>query len=107
MKEIDILVRHYQNKTKSREFLSAASDCVFSSAGLAWLVIPSTWAHFSLGTMDFKSWRLFVVLCSVPSLTSALLFRLLMPESPKFLMEVLGGRTGAGVSGMFSVLTGL
>uniref|UniRef100_A0A3Q3JP93 Major facilitator superfamily (MFS) profile domain-containing protein n=1 Tax=Monopterus albus TaxID=43700 RepID=A0A3Q3JP93_MONAL len=58
-------------------------------AALAWLVIPSTWAHFSLGMLDFQSWRLFVVLCSVPSLTSALLFKLLMPESPKFLMEGL------------------
>ncbi|XP_034735126.1 synaptic vesicle glycoprotein 2B [Etheostoma cragini] len=57
------------------------------AAGLAWLVIPRTWAHFSLGSLDFQSWRLFVVLCSVPSLTSAVLFRLLMPESPKFLME--------------------
>ncbi|CAB1421842.1 unnamed protein product [Pleuronectes platessa] len=57
------------------------------AAGLAWLVIPSTWAHFSLGTMDFQSWRLFVLLCSIPSLTSALVFRQLMPESPKFLME--------------------
>lgn len=61
---------------------------VFLSAGLAWLVIPRTWARFSLGSLDFQSWRLFVVLCSVPSLTSAILFRLLMPESPKFLMEV-------------------
>ncbi|XP_042352794.1 synaptic vesicle glycoprotein 2B [Plectropomus leopardus] len=57
------------------------------AAGLAWLVIPKTWGHFSLGSLEFKSWRLFVVLCSVPSLTSALLFRLFMPESPKFLME--------------------
>ncbi|XP_071348657.1 synaptic vesicle glycoprotein 2C [Trachinotus anak] len=57
------------------------------AAGLAWLVIPRTWAHFFLGALDFQSWRLFVVLCSVPSLTSALLFKLLMPESPKFLME--------------------
>lgn len=50
------------------------------AAGLAWLVIPRNWAHF-------QSWRVFVVLCSVPSLSSALLFKLLMPESPKFLME--------------------
>ncbi|KAM4553636.1 synaptic vesicle glycoprotein 2C [Fundulus diaphanus] len=57
------------------------------AAGLAWLVIPRTWAHFSLGTLDFQSWRLFVVLCSVPSISSAVLFKLLMPESPKFLME--------------------
>ncbi|XP_041853710.1 synaptic vesicle glycoprotein 2C isoform X2 [Melanotaenia boesemani] len=57
------------------------------AAGLAWMVIPKTWAHVSLGALDFQSWRVFVVLCSVPSITSALLFRLLMPESPKFLME--------------------
>uniref|UniRef100_A0A3Q2QVL2 Synaptic vesicle glycoprotein 2 n=1 Tax=Fundulus heteroclitus TaxID=8078 RepID=A0A3Q2QVL2_FUNHE len=58
-------------------------------AALAWLVIPRTWAHFSLGTLDFQSWRLFVVLCSVPSISSAVVFKLLMPESPKFLMEGL------------------
>ncbi|XP_069551477.1 synaptic vesicle glycoprotein 2B [Brachyistius frenatus] len=57
------------------------------AAGLAWLVIPRRWAHISVGAVDFQSWRLFVVLCSVPSITSALFFRLLMPESPKFLME--------------------
>ncbi|XP_067091198.1 synaptic vesicle glycoprotein 2C isoform X1 [Osmerus mordax] len=57
------------------------------AAGLAWMVIPWSWAHFPLGSLDFQSWRLFVVLCSVPSLSSALIFRLAMPESPKFLME--------------------
>lgn len=56
--------------------------------GLAWLVIPRTWMHLSVGRLNFQSWRVFVVLCSVPSVTSALIFRLLMPESPKFLMEV-------------------
>ncbi|XP_041650910.1 synaptic vesicle glycoprotein 2C [Cheilinus undulatus] len=56
------------------------------AAGLAWLVIPRNWADF-LGTIDFQGWRLFVMLCSVPSLTSALFFLLLLPESPKFLME--------------------
>ncbi|XP_017292502.1 synaptic vesicle glycoprotein 2B [Kryptolebias marmoratus] len=57
------------------------------AAGLAWVVIPRTWAHVSLGALDFQSWRLFVVLCSIPSITSALMFKLFMPESPKFLME--------------------
>uniref|UniRef100_A0A3B4AW36 Major facilitator superfamily (MFS) profile domain-containing protein n=1 Tax=Periophthalmus magnuspinnatus TaxID=409849 RepID=A0A3B4AW36_9GOBI len=52
-------------------------------AALAWWVIPQNWAHF-------ESWRLFVVLCSVPSLSSALLFKIMMPESPKFLMEFYG-----------------
>ncbi|XP_004570326.2 synaptic vesicle glycoprotein 2C [Maylandia zebra] len=57
------------------------------AAGLAWLVIPRTWVKFFLGTLEFKSWRVFVVLCSVPSISSALIFKLFMPESPKFLME--------------------
>uniref|UniRef100_A0A3Q2WIB3 Synaptic vesicle glycoprotein 2 n=2 Tax=Haplochromis burtoni TaxID=8153 RepID=A0A3Q2WIB3_HAPBU len=57
------------------------------AAGLAWLVIPRTWVQFFLGALDFKSWRVFVVLCSVPSISSALIFKLFMPESPKFLME--------------------
>ncbi|XP_013876463.1 synaptic vesicle glycoprotein 2B [Austrofundulus limnaeus] len=56
------------------------------AAGLAWIVIPRT--HISLGFLDFQSWRLFVALCSVPSITSALVFKFFMPESPKFLMEV-------------------
>lgn len=50
------------------------------AAGLAWLVIPYNWAHY-------ESWRVFVLLCAVPSLSSAVIFKLLMPESPKFLME--------------------
>ncbi|XP_061679558.1 synaptic vesicle glycoprotein 2B [Syngnathoides biaculeatus] len=57
------------------------------AAGLAWLVIPGSWAHFSLGPLDFQSWRVFVVLCSIPSITSAIIFKLFMPESPKFLTE--------------------
>ncbi|KAM9375854.1 synaptic vesicle glycoprotein 2C isoform 2-T2 [Pholidichthys leucotaenia] len=57
------------------------------AAGLAWVVIPRTSVRFSLGTLDFQSWRLFVVLCSIPSITSAIVFKLLLPESPKFLME--------------------
>ncbi|XP_051545165.1 synaptic vesicle glycoprotein 2B-like isoform X2 [Myxocyprinus asiaticus] len=57
------------------------------AAGVAWLVIPRTYLNTHLGWLDFQSWRLFVVLCSVPSLSSALIFKLFMPESPKFLME--------------------
>ncbi|XP_042565661.1 synaptic vesicle glycoprotein 2C [Clupea harengus] len=57
------------------------------AAGLAWLVIPSTSLRFQLGSLDFQSWRLFMVLCAIPSLSSALVFKLAMPESPKFLIE--------------------
>lgn len=65
------------------------------AAGLAWLVIPQTWAHFQVGALDFQSWRLFVVLCSVPSISSAVLFKVFLPESPKFLNEA--GRGGEAV----------
>ncbi|KAL7857713.1 hypothetical protein AOLI_G00178150 [Acnodon oligacanthus] len=58
------------------------------AAGAAWLVIPRTFLHVELGWLDFQSWRVFVVLCSIPSLTSAFIFSLAMPESPRFLMEV-------------------
>ncbi|XP_055518608.1 synaptic vesicle glycoprotein 2C isoform X1 [Leucoraja erinacea] len=57
------------------------------AAGLAWLVIPRTSLSFQLGSLTFSSWRVFVLLCSLPSLTSALVYALGMPESPKFLME--------------------
>ncbi|KAL8622295.1 hypothetical protein ACOMHN_043299 [Nucella lapillus] len=57
------------------------------AAGLAWLVIP----HKSLGyfSPDFKynSWRIFIALCTIPSLSSAAIF-VLMPESPKFLLKM-------------------
>lgn len=51
------------------------------------MVIPRTGLYFSLGSLYFQSWRIFVALCSIPSLTSAVIF-IFMPESPKFLLEV-------------------
>lgn len=60
------------------------------AAGLAWFVIPKKWSRF-------ESWRVFVVLCSVPSLSSALVFKLFMPESPRFLMETGQEKEAASV----------
>jgi len=42
------------------------------------------------GVLDFTSWRLFYLICSVPSLLAFIAF-LFFPESPKFLMS--RGRT--------------
>lgn len=75
------------------------------SAGLAWLVIPGTRVYFSVGSLDFQSWRLFVVLCSIPSLTSALIFRLFMPESPKFLIEVFKSQTSVDICKLLFLLS--
>ncbi|XP_019617403.1 PREDICTED: synaptic vesicle glycoprotein 2C-like [Branchiostoma belcheri] len=81
----------FQPKSKRGTMLSVlAASWMFGNiiaAGLAWLVIPRTYLQFSLGTMMYDSWRVFVALCTIPSLTAALLLTC-MPESPKFLMEM-------------------
>ncbi|XP_059149760.1 synaptic vesicle glycoprotein 2C-like isoform X2 [Physella acuta] len=57
------------------------------AAGLAWVVIPREYLSVSSDSFSFHSWRVFVALCTVPSLTSAAIF-VLMPESPKFLLQI-------------------
>uniref|UniRef100_A0A1I8IZL9 MFS domain-containing protein n=1 Tax=Macrostomum lignano TaxID=282301 RepID=A0A1I8IZL9_9PLAT len=72
----------------------AALSCCWMLGGLitaagAWLVVPRPgWTPFNLfgGSVPFHSWRLFVALCSLPSLTSAALFPC-VPESPKYLLQ--------------------
>ncbi|XP_059490038.1 synaptic vesicle glycoprotein 2B-like [Neocloeon triangulifer] len=54
-------------------------------AGLAWLVIPSTLGFVS-ANFTYNSWRIYLLICSLPSfMVTALLFCL--PESPKFLLS--------------------
>ncbi|XP_034241471.1 synaptic vesicle glycoprotein 2B isoform X2 [Thrips palmi] len=53
-------------------------------ASLAWLVIPSGIGYHS-PTFLYNSWRIFLLLCSVPSFLVAGLLCFL-PESPKFLL---------------------
>ncbi|XP_012260531.2 synaptic vesicle glycoprotein 2B-like [Athalia rosae] len=66
---------------------------VFSAAGnvilpaLAWLIIPQNWSVTLFnGTFVYNSWRIFVLVCSLPALT-AFLGLLHFPESPKYLMS--------------------
>lgn len=51
---------------------------------LAWLVINRTWSlYLPLLNINFKPWRLFIVVCGLPSLVSGIgLWP--MPESPKY-----------------------
>lgn len=57
----------------------------FLVAGLAWIVIPMTF-EYQTESFRFNSWRLFTMLCGLPSLTTtiALLF---FPESPRYLLS--------------------
>ncbi|XP_055598151.1 synaptic vesicle glycoprotein 2B-like [Uranotaenia lowii] len=54
-------------------------------AGLAWLIIPSNIGIHTAG-FTFNSWRIFLMVCSIPSFIVAGLL-LYLPESPKFLLS--------------------
>ncbi|XP_064595783.1 synaptic vesicle glycoprotein 2A-like [Liolophura sinensis] len=55
------------------------------AAGLAWAIIPQNLGVVT-PSFTYDSWRVFIAVCTIPSLTSAAIF-ILMPESPKFLIE--------------------
>lgn len=53
-------------------------------AGLAWIVIPSG-VGFHGSAFIYNSWRIFLLICAIPSLLVAV-FLIFLPESPKFLL---------------------
>ncbi|CAG2059819.1 unnamed protein product, partial [Timema podura] len=53
--------------------------------GLAWLIIPQPWS-WTVFNMTFNSWRLYIALCTLPSLMAGI-FISFYDESPKFLMS--------------------
>ena len=57
------------------------------TSGVAWLLIPRVDMTVPVKNIQYGSWRIFVAVCSLPALTSALLV-FLMPESPKYLQKV-------------------
>nr|XP_014272119.1 synaptic vesicle glycoprotein 2A-like isoform X2 [Halyomorpha halys]XP_014272120.1 synaptic vesicle glycoprotein 2A-like isoform X2 [Halyomorpha halys] len=54
--------------------------------GMAWLLMPLNINLPIVGDMRFTSWRLFIILLTIPILLSTLLL-LKLPESPKFLLS--------------------
>ncbi|XP_063226477.1 synaptic vesicle glycoprotein 2B-like isoform X2 [Bacillus rossius redtenbacheri] len=59
---------------------------IISLPGLAWLVIPMEWS-VSLPWVAYRPWRLFVVLCGIPSISTACIL-FFLPESPKYYFAV-------------------
>lgn len=79
----------FQPKNKRGSMLSfMAAFWTFGNlfvALLAWLIIPAE-IGFVTPYFTYNSWRIFLMICSLPSfLVAALLF--LLPESPKFLIS--------------------
>lgn len=54
-------------------------------AGLAWLIIPSGLEYITTNFV-YNSWRIFLLVCALPSFIVAILL-LFLPESPKFLLS--------------------
>jgi len=59
-----------------------AGNCIAS--GLAWMILPSS--NLIPISPYGETWRLFLIICALPSFTSSLMF-CLMPESPLFLIK--------------------
>ncbi|ALC48849.1 CG3168 [Drosophila busckii] len=79
----------FQPKAKRGSMLSfMAAFWTFGNlfvAGLAWLIIP-TEIGFTYSTyFKYNSWRIFLLVCSLPSFLVGFLL-LYLPESPKFLL---------------------
>lgn len=89
----------FQPKDRRGKMISAlATFWMFGNiiaAGLAWSVIPRDIGYHS-PSFKYNSWRIFVALCTIPSLTSAVFF-VFMPESPKFLLTIGQNRKALSV----------
>ncbi|KAM4879763.1 synaptic vesicle glycoprotein 2C [Sylvia borin] len=60
---------------------------IYASA-MAWAIIPHYGWSFSMGSAyQFHSWRVFVIVCALPCVSSVVALTF-MPESPRFLLEV-------------------
>ncbi|CAG2062463.1 unnamed protein product, partial [Timema podura] len=69
--------------------------------GLAWIIIPQPWSwELFDGYIVYNSWRVYVLVCAMPSLLAAFLMTFFL-ESPKFLMAV--GRNEQAIDVLRSV----
>ena len=59
------------------------------AALVAWAVIPNLPPQGYIGSVQLRSWRVYVMLCTIPCLTAAIAL-LFMPETPYFLYSVSG-----------------
>lgn len=77
----------FQQTNRRGAMISALAMCWMVgnliSGIMAWLILPES-DTISQISPHGQQWRLFVILCALPSLLSAILF-LFMPESPRFL----------------------
>ncbi|GLH07198.1 Organic cation transporter protein [Gryllus bimaculatus] len=77
-----------ENRNKGLMWLSVfIGIAICAQPGIAWLIIPQTWV-WHLPWCLYKSWRVFIVICALPTLLAAIVTAFCLPETPKFLMAV-------------------
>lgn len=57
------------------------------------MILPADW-HIDIFGQDYNSWRIYLLICSIPSVVG-LVMAIMLPESPKYLMAI--GRPDAAL----------
>ena len=57
-------------------------------SGVAWAFLPQQDIGINIGSIPIHSWRVFLFMCGLPSFVSGILC-IFMPESPRYLIEVI------------------
>ena len=80
----------FTKKTRGAFVIILASFWIVGSifaAMVAWAVIPNLETLGYIGSVEISSWRVYVMLCTIPCLSAAIAL-VFMPESPYFLYYV-------------------
>jgi VNT family MFS transporter (synaptic vesicle glycoprotein 2) len=59
---------------------------VFVPAALGFTILPLDW-HIDIFGRDYDSWRIYLLICSIPSVVG-LITATMLPNSPKYLMAI-------------------
>nr|CAD7196914.1 unnamed protein product [Timema douglasi] len=95
--DVQMLIPRFHNL--QQKILS--SKTLQEALGLAWIIIPQPWSwELFDGYIVYNSWRVYVLVCAMPSLLAAFLMTFFL-ESPKFLMAV--GRNEQAIDVLRSV----
>jgi hypothetical protein len=85
------LSEFHSSRNRSKVLMAASFiygvSCNYMPA-LGYLVLNRTFHfHIPLFDIEYKPWRLYLLLCGLPSLVCAILLLVFIPESPKFIFS--------------------
>ena len=85
------LSEFHSSRNRSKVLMAASFiygvSCNYMPA-LGYLILNRTFHfHIPLFDIEYKPWRLYLLLCGLPSLVCAIILLLFIPESPKFIFS--------------------